>query len=179
MGIKVHIKDPILRAYLNGLFIAHADGSFTLNTDSLTGTVICGLVQASDYPPPDERDQKDMVTFRLPRSRNYERFRGRSPYLPRHAEHTINKVLRREFDLNLDACCTEARMAGGKLADAIEAFIVSNDMDRLFAGSIETLKKRFYRSEVETLKKMREIMREQTKMRVRRRRKKMNLPGIW
>lgn len=179
MEVKIHIKDPILRAYLNGLFTSHEDGSYTLNTDSLTGTVICSLVQASDYPTPDERDQKDMVTFRLPRSRNYDRFRGRSLFLPRHAEQMINKVLRREFDLNLDACCTEARMAGGKLSDAIEAFIVSNRMDYLFAGSIETLKKRFYRSEVETLKKMREIMREQTKMRVRRRRKKMNLPGMW
>lgn len=179
MEVKIHIKDPILRAYLNGLFTAREDGSYVLNTDSLTGTVICSLVQAEDYPTPDERDQKDMVTFRLPRSRNFQRFRGRSLYLSRQAEYSVNKVLRREFDLNLDACCTEARNAGALLADAIEAFIVANNMDRLFGGSIETLKKRFYRSEVETLKKMREIMREQTKMRYRRRRKKMNLPGIW
>ena len=50
MEVKIHIKDPILRAYLNGLFVVREDGAYTLNTDSLTGTVICSLVQPSDYP---------------------------------------------------------------------------------------------------------------------------------
>lgn len=176
MEVKIHIKDPILRAYLNGLFAVREDGSFTLNTDSLTGTVICSLVQPADYPNTVEAG-KDTVTFHLPRSRSFDRFRNRSLRLSSEAEVAVNKVLRREFDLNLDASCTEARMAGMKLMDAIEAFIVSNRMDEHFAGGIETLKKRFYRSEVQTLKKMREIMRQQVNMRVRRRRKKMNLVG--
>lgn len=175
MEVKIHIKDPILRAYLAGLFAQREDGSFTLNTDSLTGTVICSLVQPLDCPQLDPCGGKDMVTFRLPRSRNFERFRNRSAGLPPHAEAVVNKVLRREFDLNLDASCTEARMAGAKLMDAIEAFIVANGMDGHFAGGIETLKKRFYRSELNTLKRMREIMRQQANMRLRRRRKKMEL----
>lgn len=179
MEVKIHIKDPILRCYLNGLFTLRDDGGYVVNNDTLTGTVICSLVQAVDYPSLEERDQKDVVTLHLPRSRSYDRFRGRSLYLPPNAELAINRVLRREFDTNLDASCTEARMAGAKLADAIEAFIVSNRMDQLFEGSIETVKKRFYRSELDTLKKMREIMRQQTYMRVRRRRKKMNMHGMW
>ncbi len=177
MEVKIHIKDPILRAYLAGLFAVREDGGYTLNTDSITGTTICSLVQPADYPDAIEAG-KDTVTFHLPRSRSFDRFRNRSLRLSSEAEVAVNKVLRREFDLNLDASCTEARMAGVKLMDAIEAFIVSNRMDEHFAGGIETLKKRFYRSEVQTLKKMREIMRQQVNMRVRRRRKKMNLIGI-
>jgi hypothetical protein len=177
MEVKIHIKDPILRAYLNGLFVVREDGAYTLNTDSLTGTVICSLVQPSDYPTAEEHGGKETVTFRLPRSRSFERFRGRAVWLPPHAEAVVNKVLRREFDLNLDASCTEARMAGVRLMDAIEAFIVSNGMDGHFSGGIETLKKRFYRSELNTLKRMREIMRQQANMRLRRRRKKMDLVG--
>lgn len=176
MEVKIHIKDPILRAYLSGLFTVREDGGYTLNTDSITGTTICSLVQPADYPDAVEAG-KDTVTFHLPRSRSFDRFRNRSLRLSSEAEVAVNKVLRREFDLNLDASCTEARMAGMKLMDAIEAFIVSNRMDEHFAGGIETLKKRFYRSEVQTLKKMREIMRQQVNMRVRRRRKKMNLVG--
>ena len=177
MEVKIHIKDPILRAYLAGLFAVREDSGYTLNTDSITGTTICSLVQPADYPDAIEAG-KDTVTFHLPRSRSFDRFRNRSLRLSSEAEVAVNKVLRREFDLNLDASCTEARMAGVKLMDAIEAFIVSNRMDEHFAGGIETLKKRFYRSEVQTLKKMREIMRQQVNMRVRRRRKKMNLIGI-
>lgn len=177
MEVKIHIKDPILRAYLAGLFAVREDGGYTLNTDSITGMTICSLVQPADYPDAIEAG-KDTVTFHLPRSRSFDRFRNRSLRLSSEAEVAVNKVLRREFDLNLDASCTEARMAGVKLMDAIEAFIVSNRMDEHFAGGIETLKKRFYRSEVQTLKKMREIMRQQVNMRVRRRRKKMNLIGI-
>ncbi len=141
MEVKIHIKDPILRAYLAGLFAVREDGGYTLNTDSITGTTICSLVQPADYPDAIEAG-KDTVTFHLPRSRSFDRFRNRSLRLSSEAEVAVNKVLRREFDLNLDASCTEARMAGVKLMDAIEAFIVSNRMDEHFAGGIETLKNR-------------------------------------
>ena len=149
MEVKVKIKDPILRSYLSGLF-EKRDGGYAVTMDTFTGSVICALTSVIDYPM-KQADDETTVLFYLPKSRYNDSFRNRYLYVYPEAEAKINAVLRREFDTNFTAFVTESRMQGFKLQDIIAIFIVENQMD-IFDGDIETLKKRYYRKEVEILK---------------------------
>ena len=155
MKVRVKIKDPVLRSYLPGLFEKRNDG-FAVNMDSFTGTVICSLVSVSDYPV-FEQDDPDAVLFYLPHSRYTDSLRNKCLYVTPEAQAKINAVLKREFDTNFLSFCTESRIQGFQLRDIIVMFIEENGIE-IFDGNIETLKKRYYRRELELLKKMKRKM---------------------
>lgn len=153
MEVKIKIKDPILRSYLAGLFEPRG-GGYAVNMDTFTGTVICSLTSVADYPRRSD-DDETTVLFHLPQSRYTGSFRNRYLFVTPEAEAKVNAVLKKEFDMNFIAFLTESRIQGFKLRDAIATFIVINKLDN-FDGDIETLKKRYYRRELEALKNIRE-----------------------
>ena len=85
--------------------------------------------------------------------------RNRYLYVTREAEAKINLVLRKEFDVNFTSFLTESRIQGFRLKDIISIFIVKNNMD-IFDGDIETLKKRYYRKEIQDLKNLEKKLRQ-------------------
>ena len=157
MEVLITIKDSILRSYLGGLFERRDDG-YAVNTDTITGAVICSLVSAADYPRMEVSDATS-VRFYLPHSRYTDSMRNRYLYVTREAEAKINLVLRKEFDVNFTSFLTESRIQGFRLKDIISIFIVKNNMD-IFDGDIETLKKRYYRKEIQDLKNLEKKLRQ-------------------
>ncbi len=156
MEVKIKIKDPILRSYLPGLF-ERVGGGYAVTMDTFTGTVICSLVQTADYPV-QEADDDTTVVFHLPQSRYTESLRNKCLFVTSEGTAKINAVLRKEFDINFISFCTESRIQGFKLKDIIAMFIVENQME-IFHGDIETMKKRYYRKELSTLRRFEEKLR--------------------
>ena len=156
MEVKIKIKDPILRSYLPGLFERRENG-YAVNMDTFTGVVVCSLVRPADYPV-RQQDDETSVTFYLPVSRYTDSLRGKFLYVTAEAQAKINAVLRKEFDINFISFCAESRIQGFQLRDIITMFIVENEME-IFDGDIETLKKRYYRKEVSTLRRIEEKLR--------------------
>ena len=156
MEVRIKIKDPVLRSYLSGLFEKRNDG-FAVDMDSFTGTVICSLVSVSDYPVFEQEDP-DAVLFYLPRSRYTDSLRNKCLYVTPEAQAKINAVLKKEFETNFMSFCTESRIQGFKLRDIIVMFIEENGLE-IFDGNIETLKKRYYRRELDLLGKVEKKMR--------------------
>lgn len=152
MEVEIRIKDPLLRAYLNGLFEVR-EGLYIATMDTFTGAVICALARPCDCPPKrDIIDAKTMVTFKLSKSHYNDELRSRFLYLNPAAEAKINIVLRKEFDCNFTAFCVESRILGIPLKESLDQFMVENNMVDFFCGEIETLKKKFYRQEVATMR---------------------------
>lgn len=176
MELTIKIKDPILRSYLNGLFPQQPGGGYLASTVSCTGAVICSLAVASNYPHPREQDTKDAVTFHIPKTHYNNNLRGKYIYLDKHAQEKVNVVLRREFETNFISYCTNSRIQGIKVKDAIAMFIIENQMD-IFDGDIETLKKRHYRSELLAMKNMHEKLRQKFYLTSRRSSAKTKMPS--
>lgn len=157
MDVRIKIKDSILRSYLGGLF-ERRDNGYVVNMDTITGAVICALVSAADYPRKSS-DDPSAVQFYLPNSRYTDSLRNRYLFVTPEAEAKINAVLRKEFDMNFTTFLTESRIQGFRLKDIISIFIVKNNLD-IFDGDIDTLKKRYYRKELQDLKKREKKLRQ-------------------
>lgn len=149
MDVSIKIKDPILRAFLNGLFEKHEDG-YRATLNNLTGSAIIALVQESPFPPKEDKDP-EKVKFYLPNSHCTSRFRYKFLEADKYAQEKICAVLRNEFNVLFIEYCTELRILGFDQKDIISMFITEYKMDDLFDGDIETLKKRYYRKELEVI----------------------------
>lgn len=156
MELKVKIYDPILRCYLNSLFERHNDG-YIASTTTLTGAAICSLVKACDAPRADTTP--DMVKVVLPYNFYTEQFRAKFLTLSADAEQMVNVTLKKEFDINFLAFCTEMKIHGMKFKDIIPLFITVNKLD-IIDGDIEMLKKRYYRTELKLMSKTKELLRQ-------------------
>lgn len=160
MEIDIRIHDPLLRAYLRGLF-ENIGKTYLVNTDTLTGSVICALVKPCPYQPQNSTSgDKFFIRFRLPNSHYTDELRNKFLYISQTDQAKINMVLQKEFDCNFTVYCVQSRILGLQLKEAIEQFMVVNQMDEFFEGEIETLKKRFYRNEVRAMKKAQEKLRQ-------------------
>lgn len=159
VNMEIRIKDPLLRAYLDGLFDKR-DGVYLATMDTATGCVICSLAQISARPCHHDNKDESVVEFILPNSHHTSDKRNKFLYVSPNAEKQINAVLAKEFDTNFVAFCLQYKTMGIQLQTTIDIFIVENNMDDFFAGSVETLKKRFYRYEVSKMKNLREILRQ-------------------
>lgn len=160
MDIEIYIKDELLRAYLPGLF--ERDGDLFIASDkTLTGTAICSLIKpCSAIRRHVQHGREGIVAFRLAKSDYNAELLGRHLYLSPTSEAMIITSLRREFETNFNAFCTDHQQSGLKLKDAIELFIIENQMDEFFEGDIDTLKKRAYRHQVSNIKRARERLRQ-------------------
>lgn len=158
MDVIIRIKDPILRCYLSSLFEKYEDG-YCVNLNTWTGAAICAQVREAPKPELYSKEDKTLVRFIMPKSRFMDPLRGKFIYAPAEAQTLINSILKREFDYNFFTFCTELRMRGLKLKDIIPLFIYENKLD-VFDGDIETLKKRYYRKEIEQLQKLTETLRQ-------------------
>ena len=176
MEIRLHIPDPILRSYFCGRFPAHEDG-FRVDTRNLVGLALSTLATRAGGLKELDQTEDDPVTVYLSKSKYNDEHRGKILYLSRAAEAKVNAILRQEFDTTFTSFCTDAKICGFKIKDIIEAFIVEYQLD-LFEGDIETLKKRYYRYELSTLKKLREKLRQKAYYAVKRARKIMNSAAL-
>lgn len=160
MDIEIYIKDQLLRAYLPGLF--ERDGNMFIASDkSLTGAVICALVKTSPIPRRHvQHGREGIVAFRLAKSDYNVDLLDRHLHLTPTSEARIIKVLRREFETNFNAFIVDHKQSGINLKEAIELFIIENQMELFFEGDIDTLKKRAYRYQVLNLKKAQERLRQ-------------------
>lgn len=157
--LYIKIPDPILRCYLGTLFKPR-DGGYAVTMETLTGVAICSQARESQRPiTADAARDRSVVKLFLPQSYCVENLRGRFVYLPAPAQMMVNAALKKEFDIHFLTYCTEMRMQGHKLRDIIPLFIDENKLD-VFDGDIETLKKRYYRKEVELLRKLNEKLRQ-------------------
>lgn len=153
----------MLRAYLNGLFKKN-DGAYLVTADTFTGSVILSLVKPCSRPASQaEHPSSGVVTVRLPTSHYTNDCRGKFLYLTPTDEAKINLVLQKEFDNNFIAYCIELKTLGMQTQDAVEQFIYDNNMDEFFGGDIETLRKKIYRHQIATMKKVREKLRQKAK----------------
>lgn len=152
MNVQLDIPDPQLRSYLGTLFERTGRG-YRVNSDSLTGAAISALARSCPSPV-RERPCESIVTFFLPRSHHNNRLRNKFLYLTPDAQAQINAILKKEYQTHFFSFCTEMRMQGFQLKDAISVFIDQNHPD-LFDGDIGTLKKKYYRAELERLKNIR------------------------
>lgn len=175
MEVAIKIKDPILRAYLNGLFELR-DGLYVATMDTFTGAVICTLARPCDCPPKQEMsDSTELVDFKLSKSHYNDELRSRFLYISPAAQAKVNLVLRKEFDCNFTAFCVESRILGIPLKDSIDQFMVENNMDEFFGGEIETLKKKFYRQELATMRNARDRLRKKAYYALNRAVKNINI----
>lgn len=174
MELLLHIKDPILRCYFIGRFPRQDDGRCLVDTRSLTGMGITNLVShAERVIPSDGMPDESAVPIRLSRSKYSDSHRGKALFLTADAEAQINATLKREFDNDFTAFCSTARVCGFQVKDAIEAFIQQYQMDILFHGDIETLKKKFYRYECSTRNQLYETLRQKANYAARKVREAM------
>lgn len=178
MNISIRIKDPLLRAYLHGLFELKQSGVFIVNMNTFTGSVICALAKPCEHPykHPYQND-RTVVEFELPQSTYTTELRNKFLYLTASAESKINAVLQKEFECNFITFCVQGKTIGLQLKDTIEQFMVENQMDEFFLGEIDTLKKRQYRYNLSIMRKTQEKLRQKVYYALRRSIKSQHTPA--
>lgn len=158
MDIHIKIKDPLLRAFLTGLFRPEGDG-YVADRSTFVGTYLCAVAKPTDIPPKTGAD-KTSVKICLPRSNYNDPLRGRFLVVTPEEENHFNALLRQEFDTTFISYISGKRVQGLQLKDIIWMFACQYRLDELLDGDVEMLKKRYYRWELKELKKIRETLRQ-------------------
>lgn len=158
MKIQLDIKKPLYRDYLNHILEKQQDGSFRATKDSDFGKIICSFVRYSNSPVQHEMIQ-DTVTIILPITKSLGNAPNYHCYLTREDQLRINDLLDVLFNIDLDRYYLKGMKMGLQQKEILESFIVSRKLTNLLSDN-ETLKKRQYREELNTLRERVEILRQ-------------------
>lgn len=158
MKIQLDIKKPLYRDYLNHILEKQQDGSFRATKDSDFGKIICSFVRYSHTAIKDEATE-DTVIISLPVTKSLGNAPNYHCYLTREDQHRINDLLDVLFNIDLDRYYLKGMKMGLQQKEILESFIVSRKLTNLLSDN-ETLKKRQYRDELNTLRERVEILRQ-------------------
>lgn len=158
MTVNIPVKNPLLRAYLPMLFaLSDAEGVLKLNQRCLTGTIIFTLLRMRPIEtgvlfadPPDDT----LVCFEVSPYLFKCNMQDKCLYVSKNSVHIINRVLKREFDMCFLEYWTSAIAAGLTISQAVESFIVDNQLDEHYLGDIDALYKRVIRYRLDSLRQV-------------------------
>jgi len=143
MTVNTEIKDPILRRYLVHLS-QHSEGSIhKISRESDFGKYVTSLVKYSNEPV-NQNLEKDVITFRLPKSRSLISAENYHLYIKKEDQRKIEDFLKATFNLDADRYFLQGLRQGFQHKEIFEAFIIEREMTDLMPDN-ERLKKRIYR----------------------------------
>lgn len=166
MKIILDIKKPLYRDYLNHILEKQQDGAYKVTKDSDFGKIICSFVRYS-HTPVQEEVSGDTVTIILPVTKSLGNAPNYHCYFTKEDQNRINDILDVLFNIDLDRYYLKGMKMGLQQKEILESFIVSRKLTNLLSDN-ETLKKRQYREELNTLRERVEILRQRAHYRNQR-----------
>lgn len=151
MIVLLDIKKPMHREYLNYLF-AYEGNAFSVFRNNEFGKALCSKVRKADFPV-KHQESPHTVRLRLPQSRAIRTHRNHFLYYSTEDQHQLNDLLDVLFNIDFESYYHIGIEMGLMQKEVIQNFIISRKLVSMI-GDVETLKKRQYRKEKNTLEKL-------------------------
>ena len=143
------LESNLLRDYLGYLFEKSSRDEYIVTARNDFGKLLIAHLKAADREPTTKSSCRT-VTLQLPSNDATLNFNNKYVYYTEQSTHQLNKALSAIFNMDFWMHCIQGRSVDLRKDEMVESFILSR---RLFSQDLfETLHKRAYRKDLETLK---------------------------